>query len=67
MLAEPAGERKAEPGQVLEATGDRLTVQTGSGILRIMSLQLEGKKRMDTAAFLRGFSVEAGIVFERSV
>lgn len=67
VLAEPAGDRKAEPGQVLEASGDRLTVQTGSGILRIMSLQLEGKKRMDTAAFLRGFSVEAGIVFERSV
>lgn len=56
-----------KPGQVLEASGSNLAVQTGNGILKITSLQLEGKKRMDTAAFLRGFSVETGIVFERSV
>lgn len=53
-------------GEVLEADGDRLTVKTGDGVLKINSLQLEGKKRMDTAAFLRGYPVEAGSVMERS-
>lgn len=53
-------------GEVLEADGDRLTVKTGDGVLKINSLQLEGKKRMDTAAFLRGYPVEAGSMMERS-
>ena len=56
----------AVPGQILEAAGSTLTVQTGNGILKIEELQLEGKKRMDTAAVLRGFPVEAGARMERS-
>jgi len=59
-------EKKAGCGAVLETNGDCLKVQTGNGILKITSLQLEGKKRMDAAAFLRGYPVEAGCVFERS-
>ena len=35
-------------------------MQTGEGALKLLSVQLEGKKRMDVAAFLRGYSVEAG-------
>jgi len=54
------------PGQVTEASGDVLKVQTGDGVLRINCLQLEGKKRMDTAAFLRGYPVEKGCKLERS-
>jgi len=54
------------PGQILKAANDVLWVQTGNGILAVKSLQLEGKKRMDTAAFLRGYSIEAGGKFERS-
>lgn len=53
-------------GKVLEASGDSLKVQTGNGVLNIRSLQLEGKKRMDTASFLRGYPVETGYRFERS-
>lgn len=53
-------------GQVLCASGQSLQVQTGDGVLDIHSLQLEGKKRMDTAAFLRGCPIEAGYHFERS-
>lgn len=67
VLADTSAGAGRKAGQILEASGSTLTVQTGSGILKIDSLQLEGKKRMDTAAFLRGFSVEAGTVFERSV
>ena len=41
---------------------DSLLVETGKDLLSIKELQLEGKKRMDTAAFLRGFQVEDGTV-----
>lgn len=57
---------RASAGEVLEAAGDSLKVQTGNGVLDIRSLQLEGKKRMDTGAFLRGYQVETGYRFERS-
>lgn len=57
---------EAECGTVLLASGEELKVQTGNGILKINSLQLEGKKRMDTAAFLRGYQIEVGCRFERS-
>ena len=32
----------------------------GGGLLEILELQLEGKKRMDTAAFLRGVTLNEG-------
>ena len=53
-------------GVIRSASDSGLQVQTGKGILNITSLQLEGKRRMDTAAFLRGFSVSAGTRLERS-
>ena len=54
------GEESAfAPGAVLPSKG-KLLVQTGSGILEIRELQLEGKKRMAAADFLRGFSLEEG-------
>ncbi len=61
------GEKQGACGQILSANGDSLTVQTGDGILAVRSIQIEGKKRMDTAAFLRGFPVERGAILERSV
>ena len=36
-------------------------VRCGDGALKIRSLQLEGKKRMDTAAFLLGYKIESGM------
>lgn len=56
----PPDEDGAVPGQVLEAGDGGLKIQTGHGVLQILSLQLEGRKRMDTAAFLRGFPVTPG-------
>lgn len=49
-------------GQVAEAAGDHLQIITGDGVLDIRSLQLEGKKRMDTAAFLRGYPILKGTI-----
>ena len=66
VLSGAAGAENAACGQILEAEGDVFTVKTGDGILKILELQLEGKKRMDAAAFLRGFPAKAGMVLERS-
>lgn len=49
-----------EPGTVVEVAKDSFTVQTGKGCLRLLEVQLEGKKRMDTGSFLRGVKVEKG-------
>lgn len=53
-----AGQETPEPGCVLAAglMGKRkkLWVQTGSGVLQIDQLQLQGKKAMEADAFLRG-------------
>ena len=51
------------PGRVT-FTKDKLLVECGEGFLSITELQLEGKKRMDTAAFLRGFTVEDQSILE---
>ena len=52
----------AKPGQIVEVGKDYFTVQTGRDLLVIRSLQLEGKKRMDTEAFLRGYSLTEGSI-----
>lgn len=55
----------AVPGTIVKVTKETIEVQTGDGILAILELQLEGKKRMDTESFLRGYSVKEGTVFRR--
>lgn len=49
-----------EPGQVVEVNKKELLIKTGKGLLSLKELQLEGKKRMEIDAFLRGNQVEAG-------
>ena len=43
------------PGEVIQAEGDDLVVGTKKGLLKIHEIQLEGKKRMSTDDFLRGY------------
>lgn len=52
------------PGTAALVSKEELGVQTGGGLLMIEELQLEGKKRMGTEAFLRGFSLREGDIFE---
>lgn len=52
-----------QPGQVVKAGKNELLIKTGKGTLSVLSLQLEGKKRMDTGAFLRGYPVSEGTIF----
>lgn len=51
------------PGTVVCSDKRGLVVSTGGGLLSIRELQMEGKKRMDTPAFLRGYPIPAGDVF----
>lgn len=48
------------PGTIVRVGIDCLDVQTGSGLLSLLEVQLEGKKRMEVDAFLRGYQVEEG-------
>jgi methionyl-tRNA formyltransferase len=48
--------------RTLLAEGKRLFAGCGEGAIELLEIQLEGKKRMATAAFLNGFSVAAGEV-----
>ena len=66
QASEEDKDNQAECGVILSASEDGLKIQTGKGILNITSLQIEGKKRMDTGAFLRGFPVEKGQRLGRS-
>lgn len=58
-------EMDGEIGQVVWATKQELFVKTGKGLLSLQEVQLEGKKRMDIDAFLRGNAVEAGTKLEK--
>lgn len=47
-------------GSVVKASGEELLIQTGDGILALQEVQLEGKKRMAVADFLRGYKILEG-------
>lgn len=48
------------PGTIVRVEKGCMEVQTGEGVLSLLEVQLEGKKRMEIDAFLRGYSVEVG-------
>lgn len=57
-------EYPGKPGEIVELDRDRLYVRTGKGTLSLRTVQLEGKRRMETEAFLRGFPLEKGMILE---
>lgn len=48
----------SEPGTVVEVTKNTVKVQTGDGVLSLLEVQLEGKKKMPVDAFLRGCQLD---------
>ena len=52
------------PGEVAVFQKKRLIAGTGEGVLEIISIQPETKKRMDGAAFINGYRLAAGDRFE---
>lgn len=65
--APACAEKSAAPapacGSIVHADRHSLVVKTGHGLLSVRELQMEGKKRMDIEAFLRGYPISAGDVF----
>ena len=66
QVLENVSGQDAPAGTVLQADAGGFLVQTGDGILKILELQLEGKKRMDAEAFLRGCQIPAGTVLTQN-
>lgn len=59
-------EYPGQPGEIIKAEKDRILVKAGKGALALREVQLEGKKRMETEAFLRGYPLSQGTVLKRS-
>lgn len=55
-------EYSGENGQIVKVEKDFFIIKTGKGALIVRELQLEGKKRMDCASFLRGVQLKEGVV-----
>lgn len=53
----------AEPGTVIRTDKEGIHTACGEGVLILTEVQLEGKKRMETEAFLRGYKVDEGTRF----
>lgn len=54
------GRGAGEPGEVIEAQDDRLTVACGEGALDLLEVQREGRQRVSAEAFLRGYDLRPG-------
>lgn len=54
-------EKQGVPGEIIEVTKKTFTVACGKDALVIKNLQPEGKKPMDTVAFLNGNKIEVGM------
>jgi methionyl-tRNA formyltransferase len=56
--------RHGRPGEALHVGKERLLVGTGgAGMVSVLEIQQEGKKRMGIGEFLRGFRVTTGDIF----
>ena len=53
---------QAAPGTIIEVTPVSVSVVTGNGVLTLLEVQLEGKKRLSTEEFLRGHHIEPGVM-----
>jgi methionyl-tRNA formyltransferase len=51
---------QSEAGIILEKTNNALYIGTGNGVISILEIQQEGKKRLGIEEFLRGYAIEKG-------
>lgn len=58
VLTENPGE---EPGTVIDVTKDAIVAACKEGALKLLEVQMAGKKRMKVSAFLLGYQVEKGM------
>ncbi len=50
-------EKQIKPGDIFTDNKTYLYIGCGDGLLSVLELQLEGKRRMITTEFLRGFDI----------
>lgn len=58
VLTENSGE---EPGTVIDVAKDAIVAACKEGALKLLEVQMAGKKRMKVSAFLPGYQVEKGM------
>jgi methionyl-tRNA formyltransferase len=63
---ERGDDSNGSPGLILAAEGDRLVVQTGRGLLRLVTLQREGRRPVSAKEFLAGYRVKPGAAFQQA-
>ena len=63
--AEAAETADVQPGTVVSVEKESFAVQTGDGVLRVLEVQMPGKKRMYAGAFMRGNTMEPGELLTR--
>ena len=51
-----------DAGTIVEVEKDGFCVQTGKELLKVLALQIPGKKKMEADAFLRGYQIKKGTV-----
>lgn len=56
---------EGQAGEIVYVDKKSFVVKAGEDYINVLELQLEGKKRMETDAFLRGYTLEAGCVLSR--
>lgn len=56
---------EGQAGEIVYVDKKSFVVKAGEEYINVLELQLEGKKRMETDAFLRGYTLEAGCVLSR--
>lgn len=54
----------AEPGTITDVDGKHIYIACGSGILAVTDIQMPGKKAMKVADYLKGNSIEKGVVLK---
>lgn len=57
--------KKQQPGTIVTVAKDSFGILTGSGVLNVKELQLEGKRKMTAEEFLRGYQLETGTRLDR--
>lgn len=57
--------KQYQNGQITSVGKNSFFIKTSSGLLEILELQLEGKKRVTTAEYLRGYPIEVGYTFQK--
>jgi methionyl-tRNA formyltransferase len=66
VIADTVENSERQPGEILLVDKKNIVVKAKNGALALTEIQLEGKKRMSTEAFLLGYKVSVGEVLKYS-